>query len=248
MRGRTAELSASNEQLLREIAERKQTEKELQISRTEIRLLSKKLMQAQEQERMGLSVGLHEGLAQYVASVKMGVESLSKLADMQDQRVRGVVNDIDRKLDVMMADIRLLVSRLRPRMLDEIGLASAMESYVGSFEEETGIKCEWECEIDDRKYNQEATTCLYRVMQEALSNTYHHAGASRAKIGLYLQGQFLLLVVEDDGRGFEPSKIDIHAGLGLIGMRERVEQISGTVTIRTEPGKGTRIEARVPIG
>ncbi|MBI5117657.1 PAS domain-containing protein [Candidatus Poribacteria bacterium] len=247
VRERTTELVEINEQLVRQIVERRQTEEKLEASRSEIRLLSKKLMQTHEEERRGLSLNLHEGLAQYVASVKMAVENLSKLANVEDQRTRDTANDIGKKLDAMTADIRHLSTRLRPRMLDEIGLASTIESYLMDFEDETGIRCEWECEVEDKKYNPEVTTCLYRVMQEALSNISRHSGASCVKVGLCLKEKCLALVVEDNGHGFDPSRIDVRRSLGLVGIRERVDQLSGTVTTFTQVGQGTRIEARVPI-
>ncbi|RJP71094.1 MAG: PAS domain-containing protein [Candidatus Abyssobacteria bacterium SURF_17] len=247
VRERTAELTEANERLMQEIKERKQAQHELEASRNEIRLLSRKLMEFQEEERKVVARDLKDGLGPFLASAKTDVEALLHFADMDDERVRSIADDVHKKLDGTLASIRRIYTTLRPGTLDEPGLISSIEACLRNFEEVSGIHCDWDCRVSETKLDQQATTYLYRILQEALSNVLRHAKASNAKVELYRKEGKLVLAVDDDGCGFDPSYADACHGIGLVSMRERANQIDGTLRVSSAVGIGTRVELEVPV-
>ena len=230
-----------------DITDRKLAEKALERSREETKLLTKKLMEVQEEERRHISRDFHDDLGQIAASVKMDMEALIKTTEQEDPKTQKIANGARRKLDALLAKIRRISSMLRPPLLDELGLIPALESCLQDFEELTGITCIWNCEIENGEYENDITTCLYRVMQEALSNIIHHAKASHVEASLSLNDDRLVLYVKDNGCGFHPQGVDPHRGLGLIGMRERLEQVGGTFRVSSKHNHGTAVEAEVPV-
>ncbi|MBI5116943.1 PAS domain S-box protein [Candidatus Poribacteria bacterium] len=251
--------------VLRDITKRKEIERELQThrerleemvrertaeletSRMEVRLLSKRLVEAQEDERRRTAKDFLDGLAQRVDSLKTDARALLESTGSEDVSAQSVVGGINRKLDGMIADIRRFSSLLLPSMLDDLGLISAIESYLESFRELTNIEYRWSCEVDRGEYRKEVSACLYRLIQEGLSNIGRHANASLVKVRLFLRDECLVLVVEDNGRGFDLLNVAPSRCLGLTGMRKRVEQIGGTLRILSTIGGGTTIEAKIPL-
>jgi two-component system NarL family sensor kinase len=251
--------------VLREITKRKETERELQehrqrleemvrertaeleTSRMEVRLLSKRLIEAQEDERRRTAKDFLDGLGQRVASLRTDARALLESAGREDENAQSVFGSICRKLDEMIGDIRRLSSLLLPSMLDDLSLISAIESCLESFRELTNIEYRWNCEVDRGEYRKEVSACLYRLIQEGLSNIGRHANASLAKVRLYLRDECLVLVIEDNGCGFDLLKVAPSRCLGLTGMRKRVEQLGGTSRILSTIGGGTTIEAKIPL-
>ena len=134
-----------------------------------------------------------------------------------------------------MQDVRRIALELRPKVLDDYGLVSALERLASTFSTQTGIPVDLEAQIGDRRLPNEVETALYRIVQEGLTNVAKHADPSRASVLLTPKNGSVLLVLEDDGRGFDPTRKS--GGLGLEGMRERVELLEGRLTIESRDGR-----------
>ncbi len=136
--------------------------------------------------------------------------------------------------------------RLRPRLLDDLGLIPALDWYIRDFERRTGISCSFE-NADVPDLNDLQTTAVFRIVQESLTNVARHAIATRARISIQGRGGILIFAVEDNGRGFDARIISDSGGLGIAGMRERAALVGGMVEIQSLPGKGTKLSCRMPI-
>lgn len=211
------------------------------------RRLAKAVWQVQEDERRRLARELHDGIGQTLAALKNQLEWManSKNSNADRSRLGDAVQLASQALD----DTRELSRLLRPPVLDDLGLRAAL-SWLGRtvskrFEFEVTI----EFDAIDQRPAAEIETVLFRIAQEALTNAAKHAGASRVALGLRTEGSDLVLTVTDDGSGFDPRSVataDDNTGVGLRGMNDRVELFEGRLEISSEPGSGTRIEARLP--
>ena len=139
---------------------------------------------------------------------------------------------------------------LRPASLDDLGLAPAVQSYAEQFSQSTPIAVSLEVEGLGRRLPRDVELVLYRVFQEALTNVSKHSSAKTALVQLKRRRNEVTLVIKDDGKGFDPGEFNPTqgSGLGLFGMRERLTLVGGVVEVESEKGKGTKIEARVPLG
>ena len=149
-------------------------------------------------------------------------------------------------IDTTIEEVRGLAIRLRPGVLDDLGLVDALDWYTGEFERRSEIPCFFTFDpvpsVDDA-----VATAAYRIAQEALTNVARHARATRAEVSLRLEDGQLVLTVSDDGRGFRPQIISETEELGLAGMRERAVLVGGSLSVDSEPRKGTRVCLRVKI-
>ena len=150
------------------------------------------------------------------------------------------------KNDTTIEDVRSLAIRLRPGVLDDLGLVDALEWYTSDFERRSQIPCVFKPNpvpvIDET-----LATAAYRIAQEALTNVARHARANQAEVDLKIEAGQLVLMVSDDGRGFEAASAEELEGLGLAGMRERATLVGGSLDVQSQPQKGTRVSFRVPI-
>lgn len=240
VRERTYELALVNESLRTEIIERTQAEE------ARVRLL-RQLVGTIEDERRRIARDLHDHLGQQMTALRLNLELLkehcgedAKLCEriMQTQEIAG-------RLD---ADVDFLAWELRPAVLDDLGLTVALTNYVQEWAHHFKIPAEFHTAgLDKDRLPPEIETNLYRIAQEALNNIYKHAGASRVDVLLERRDGSAVLIIEDDGVGFDPSeKVTANRALGLIGMRERVVLVGGTLEIESTPDEGTTLFARVP--
>jgi PAS domain S-box-containing protein len=239
---RTRELENANEALRLEISERIQTE------RIRIRLL-RQIVRAQEDERRRIARDIHDELGQQTTALRLKLEAVKEmcrgqqeLCDQIDQ-TQLLAQDLDRGVD-------FLAWELRPAALDDLGLKAALSNYVSEWSKYSGVNAEFHASgIDKERLSSETETNLYRITQEALNNTMKHAGASRANVLLERRNNHIVLIVEDDGVGFDlqKQKFGRDHRLGLSGMRERTSLIGGSLEIESKPNEGTTIFARVPV-
>ncbi len=145
-----------------------------------------------------------------------------------------------------MQDVRRIALELRPKVLDDYGLVSALERLASSFQTQTGIAVDLEAQIGANRLPNEVETALYRIVQEGLTNMAKHAEPSRASVLVTPKNGSVLLVLEDDGCGFDPRRTK-SGGLGLEGMRERVELLEGRMTVESRVGAGTTLVVEVPV-
>jgi len=168
------------------------------------------------------------------------------LPQLRDVHVRDDAAHHHQHVVETLQDVRRLAVELRPAALDDFGLEPALERLVSGFAEQTGLKVELESRLHDGRLPQEVETVLYRIVQEALTNIVKHADAGRVSIVVTQRAGSVGAIVEDDGRGFDPER-DVDGGIGLIGMRERIALLDGSVTIESAPGKGTTLVVEVPV-
>jgi two-component system, NarL family, sensor histidine kinase DevS len=210
------------------------------VSRDAVR----RVVEAQEFERARLARELHDETGQALTSILLGLKSLEDAVDSDDGRaaaaaLRGLVVST-------LQNVRRLAVELRPSALDDFGLVAALERLAATVAEQSSIVIDFEARLDDERLMPEAETALYRIVQEALTNAVKHARASRVSITLVRKEEFAVVVVEDDGQGFDPQATRPGA-LGLGGMRERMALVGGRLSVESAPGSGTTLAAEIPL-
>jgi signal transduction histidine kinase len=161
----------------------------------------------------------------------------------RQEPLRSRIDRLRELVEGCLAMIRNMARLLRPAMLDDLGLAAALEGQAREISRYTGVHVAVDAAGLSAELPDEHKICLFRIVQEALNNVCRHANADSVKITLETSSGWVSAMIEDDGRGFRPGQTK---GLGLIGMQERVAALGGTLGIHSEPGKGTRIEVRLP--
>jgi len=173
---------------------------------------------------------------------------IDKKAD-DPQGVRAEVAGLNRMLEGVLEELHRLAMDLRPASLDHLGLAAALRQHVAMVNDRYGFTAQFEMVGIQDRLPDELEIAYYRIVQEALNNVVRHARAKRVDVILEQRGNNLVLVIEDDGIGFNPEAVMRKGGrLGLFGMRERTEMLGGELIIESKPGKGTTIVVEVPYG
>jgi signal transduction histidine kinase len=150
-------------------------------------------------------------------------------------------------LDSTVAATRRISADLRPLMLDDLGLAAAVEWLIESFRERNAIECELIAPSEDLDFKEPLASCVFRILQESLTNVARHSGASSVQVALARSNGEIALTVKDNGRGFSPDAPRKPDSYGLMGLRERAFLVGGKVAIASAPGKGVRIDVRIPL-
>jgi PAS domain S-box-containing protein len=215
------------------------------MQREQLRALAARLQRVREEERTKVARDLHDQLGQIMTAIKMDVMWMAKrlTKGQVDLRIR-LLRTTDLLNDGMQS-IRAICSGLRPGILDDLGLAAAIEWQANEFAARTGVHCEVSIPIDNTRLEGDAASAVFRIFQECLTNISRHAEAHRVRVSLNEEDDLLSLIVEDDGKGFNES--EVAGSLGLLGMRERAQVCCGDVTIDTAPGKGTAVTIRIPL-
>ncbi len=216
-------------------------EKRSDQAEDQMRELSKQLVSAQEEERKHLSRELHDHVAQVLTGLRMELGRIERLSPP----VASVVGECKSLVDELFLTVRSLALGLRPSMLDDLGLQAALEWHVRDFTSRYPIKVDLKMEGEFDRLPETHRTCVYRVVQEALTNCVRHADARNVAIDVATKGGELLLFVKDDGVGLNPAHRG--RGLGLIGIEERVKELAGTVVISPESTRGTTVSVRLPL-
>lgn len=199
----------------------------------------RRVVAAQELERQRLARELHDETGQALTSILLGLKQLE--GKESPEALEGL-----RELVVAtLRDVRRLAVELRPKVLDDFGLVPALERLTHGFAEQTGIKVDLEAGSITQRLPVEVETAIYRIVQESLTNVVKHARAQRVSVLLTRANGRIKAVIEDDGNGFEPSAADA-GGIGLIGMRERIELLDGSLAVESSPTSGTTVAVEVP--
>ena len=240
VRDRTFELAKVNESLRDEISERIQTE------RDRVRLL-RQIVRAQEDERRRIARDIHDQVGQQMTALRLNLAAIDQ-GYGGDGEIREKLDQTKAIAERLDADVDFLAWELRPAALDDIGVAEAMGSFVRQWSRYSGVEAQFHTTgLDKERLSPETETNLYRIMQEALNNTLKYARASSVDVLLERRDSQVVLIVEDDGTGFNPSEeVGDNKGMGLIGMRERAALVGGTLEIESRPKQGTTIFVRVP--
>jgi signal transduction histidine kinase len=197
---------------------------------------------AQELERKRLARELHDETGQALTSVLLGLRTVEETRNEEDRRK--AIAALREIAVATLQDVRRLALELRPKALDDFGLVPAIERLTEALREQTGLRVDFETRLDER-LSGEVETCLYRIVQEALTNVVKHARARHVSVVLMRKDSGVAAIIEDDGRGFAPGRRS--EGLGLVGMRERLALLDGTLTVESAPGTGTTVVAEVPL-
>ncbi len=211
----------------------------------QLRRLSAGVMAGQEKERSAIARELHDELGQMLTALRMDAVWLRRRIEKLDakaaERAFSMCNLIDETID----DVRGIAVRLRPGILDDLGLIPALEWFTADFEKRTGITCVFEHFLVPA-VNDVVATAAYRITQEALTNVLRHASAKSVAVALRAENGSLILEVEDRGRGFDAERLEDSETLGIAGMRERAALVGGSLVILSQQTVGTRVFCRIP--
>jgi signal transduction histidine kinase len=211
----------------------------------ELRHLSIRLRQVQEEERRTISRELHDEVGQKLTAMRMELGALERLRTGAVAEFSAALGEVKDLAEQSLRMIRDIAAGLRPSVLDDFGLDAALQKQAREFSKRTGTIVSVDAEGTFSRLSDRERTSVYRIVQEALTNCAKHAHASRIAITLVDRAGETELTVSDDGEGFDPA-IAVHSGLGLIGIEERVRELSGTVNVRSARGKGTTISVTIP--
>lgn len=225
------------------VSGRSAAEMRLVQSERDLKALSDRLLTVQEEERTRIARELHDDLGQSLTALKMDVQGLLDGSFAGSEAVR---QRIAHTLDSTAKAVQRISAELRPSILDDLGLIAAIESEARLFEERTAVECEVSTPPDGLSLESAASSAVYRIVQEALTNVARHSDATRVEIRLRQRGEEILLELRDDGRGISPAEIHDPRSLGLIGIRERAALLGGSVQIEGVPGRGTIVSVRLP--
>lgn len=230
--------------LEREIEHRRAVEAQ---NRRDLERLSARLVDAQEQERRALARELHDEVGQALTALKMEV-GLALRAGESDARVRGPLEEARHIAETTLRGVRDLSQFLHPSILDDFGLPETIEAYSRSFSQRTGVRVDVTLSGLDVRLPAGVEVCVYRIVQEALTNVAKHSKATNASVVIARDGDLLRVVIEDDGAGLDGTGgRSASRGLGVIGMRERVQSLSGTFVIERRQPSGTRVGVSIPL-
>ena len=217
--------------------------KQIEETQNNLRRLSHRLVQAQERERTALSRELHDEVGQKMTALGMELRNLEKLRDSNPGAFEKRMEEVKRlNIDAMRA-IRDLAMGLRPSMLDDLGLEAALEWQGREFSRHTGVPAVVQVNSALDELPESQRTCIYRVVQEALTNCARHAKARNVVVSVSKERNGIVVLVQDDGIGFSPS---LRGGLGLLGIQERVQALDGKLDIASAVGKGTTVKVEIP--
>jgi signal transduction histidine kinase len=229
------------------ILERRHDEQTHRIeeAETNLRRLSRRLVQAQEVERKSLSRELHDEVGQMLTALGIELGNLQAIKNSDQEVLRSRVDDAKRLNTEAMRAIRDLAMGLRPSMLDDLGLAPALEWQGREFSRHTGVPAVVTVDSTLDDLPESHRTCIYRVVQEALTNCAKHASAKNVQVSVHGSGDSVEAIIQDDGVGFDSDSRSI--GLGLLGIEERVQELEGTFRITSQTGKGTTLRVEIPV-
>ena len=235
------------EKLEQRQAERNRAEREIRDSREQLRNLSAHLQSVREEERTRMAREIHDELGQGLTALKMDVSWLNRHYLEEEITFKNKLTSMEEVIDRTIETVQKLSGELRPGILDDLGLAAAIEWQAEEFEKRMGIECQVSLSPEAIILNREQSTTMFRIFQETLTNVIRHARATMVEVRLQKQRGSIVLEVSDNGRGITEAEIFDPRSFGLIGMRERVDFIDGEVTIVGSPGKGTRITVTLPL-
>ncbi len=246
-------LQQTNEELNQEVAERRKAEQQLADSEKILRQLSLHLLRTQDEERRRIGRDLHDSLGQFLAVLKMNLDSLAFLIGPKEGEVGQRIAQCIRLAEDSIKEVRTISYLLYPPMLEEMGLKSAIPWYLDGFGGRSGIHTTFEVSNDFVRLSRDVELALFRVLQESLTNIHRHSGSPSAHIRLLIRNEMAVLEIKDKGKGIRPSLLEESGqdqfgmvGVGLRGMNERMRQLAGRLEL-SSTSRGTTVTAMVPI-
>jgi signal transduction histidine kinase len=237
-----------NRMLNAELAERSLTEQRLRASEENLRALATHLQSVREEERIHIAREIHDELGQALTGLKFELNSFAKHYESDTAAARQEKQQaLNVAIDRIINSVRRIASGLRPEVLDEIGLAAAFDWQAREFQRRTGIRCHVNIPARFVDPDKDRSTALFRIFQELLTNVARHANATRVNVALADGEAALALCVEDNGRGIRESEAQGPRSLGFLGLRERVLAFGGTIDVKGDEGKGTKVCVSIPV-
>jgi two-component system sensor histidine kinase UhpB len=238
--------------IFRDVTRRQQAEVELKESREQLRLLAAHLQKAREEERTRIGREVHDELGQMITGLKMDLSWIEKrLPEIAGVAAREPVaaraKSMSELLDRTVKTVRKIASELRPGVLDDLGLVPAIEWQARDWQARTGIECQVSASLEGVTVSSERSTALFRIFQEVLTNVARHAQATRVRARISADDGWLVMEVQDNGRGITGEDQSRTRSFGVLGMRERATLLGGKLAVTGEPGVGTAVRVRIPL-
>ena len=237
---------AANASLEREIADRTGTEDEFRRSTEQLRELSARLQTVREEERTHVAREIHDELGQALTGLKMDVAWLQQHLDQPQPALLEKTQAMSDLIDIIVQAVRRIATELRPGILD-LSLVATIEWQLQEFQTRSGIEGKLISAPEETTLDVDGATTVFRIFQEILTNVARHAQATRIEVSVEENATFLILRVQDNGRGMTESEIQSPKSIGLLGMRERARLRAGKIQFQGTPGQGTTVTVRVPL-
>jgi signal transduction histidine kinase len=233
-----------------DVTDLKRAEEALQGANQRLHNLSRDLLRAQDYERRRIARELHDSTAQLLTALSINLSRLQE-PGLEPERQRQALSEASELAAACSAEIRTVTCLLHPPVLDEVGLASALQSYAQGFSQRTGIQVEIKVSADFGRLNNDLEATLFRIVQEGLANVHKHSGSHLAVVRLERDPHEVRLVLQDRGRGFPKALANqnsgfVRFGIGIVGMRERAEQFGGRLEL-TSNHTGARVTVTMPL-
>lgn len=215
----------------------------------QIHQLGISIIRAQEEERKRVAREIHDGPAQIMANIVMRAEFCLKLLEMNPSKVKEELIALQDLVRRSLQDVRKIIFDLRPMVLDDLGLVPAIRRYLEDFKDEYGIAAEFVFFGQQRRLNSSIEVALFRIIQESMNNVRKHACAKQVLVKMEILPERVNTLIQDDGKGFDAAAVVVGhkgEGYGLVGIRERIQLLQGSVEIVSKPNRGCRISLSVP--
>ena len=220
----------------------------LERSEEQLHTLTGRILTAQEEERRRIAQDLHDDVNQRLALLMLDLQTVDRQIGSAPAEAQEGVRNALKGLEELSDDVRFMAYRFHPSILDDLGLKAALQRLLDDFSSRTGVKALFVHQPLDHQLDKTTSTAVYRVIQESLSNIARHAKATRVEVEVTVEDEGLVVVVRDDGRGFDQRAIDrAEGGLGLLNMRERLLAVQGSCEVESNPGRGTTVSMYVPL-
>lgn len=220
-------------------------------SAQQTRALGLHIIRAQEEERRRLAREIHDGPTQLLNSVVLRIDVCQRFFDSDLQRLKDELQQLKELVRLSLQDVRKIIFDLRPMALDDLGVVPALRTFLKDYQARTGVETDFSVFGNDRRYDPAFEIAIFRLVQEALTNVYKHAGASRVWVKVETAGgREIKVQVKDDGSGFNPAEVKPGVAgtkFGLVAMRERTELLGGSMEIQSSPGQGTKLNFIFPL-
>ncbi len=238
--------------IIRDLSKSKIAEDQLREHELQLRALAEHLQNAREEERTRIARELHDEFSQMLTALRMDLTILSRMISktvnepLSRISLLEKISSISELLEITIRSTRRIITELRPAVLDELGLSTAIQWQAQEFENRTGIRCKIIRMQRDVVFDQNTSTAIFRILQEALTNVARHAKANNVIISLQLIEKNIILEISDNGKGMEAGTFKDPTSTGILGIRERVLALGGNVDILSEKDKGTKLILKIP--
>jgi PAS domain S-box-containing protein len=244
---RSAQIARANARLRAVIQECRQAREKLEVSLSQLRSLSARAQVLGEEERKMISRQVHDELGQSLTAIKMDLSWIIKRTPNEDDPVHQRIKSSLGVVDETVRAVRRIAAELRPVVLDDLGLAAAIEWQVEEFQTRTGITFHVRMPPEDIPLDTERATTIFRIFQEVLRNVVQHAKATQVQVRLMSSAGAVILEIRDNGKGISDEQIANSNSLGLLGMKERINLLGGRFAIHGQEGKGTTVVVQMPL-